>query len=132
MATEALNQHLRETHPEPPGIESFEFEEVFFDRILVVPDHDRGVETFLTLTQRDLRTNSSACLYQFHIDSISTTEDRKNQTTHVTGLVKISRGYDLKSKFLIDEESSLILIHHRSPGPILPSKRGYTVLKSRT
>ena len=90
MVIEAITQNFEDNGGEAHGILCYEIEDLTFEKALVIPQDDRGVETFLTLTPvfhgkaRDGISRSD-----FIVSSISNVDGLDTSTNHSFGQVNI-------------------------------------------
>jgi len=94
MAIEAITQKSENQCDSGHSIESYELEDISFAMPLIIPEDERGVETFLTLSPASLRaTNDKEDQEAFVVSSISRIGANDHSTNHCFGHIRIS--YDV-------------------------------------
>ena len=93
MALEAVTQRSTDERGVERDFECYELEDITFAKPLVVPEDDRGVETFFTLSPTSIRaSNDDVGRYDFVISSISNIDGVDYSTNHSFGCVNIVYG----------------------------------------
>lgn len=99
MALEAVTQSIEIQGTDPRSIKSYNLRDVFFHRVLIVPDDNQGVELLLALHQVSMSNSSyHKFLYTFVITSVATSSDDENFLEHARGCVGINFEDSGKSK----------------------------------
>ena len=90
MAIEAITQNFEDNGGEAHGIQCYEVEDLTFEKALVIPRDDHGVEVFLALTPV-FHANAVDGInrFDFIVSSISSVNGLDTSTNHSFGQVTI-------------------------------------------